>query len=219
MKTNLSLNGLLFLASLALLSSLARANQSLTKIKAIEDFSIDSTLDAIRQNFGFFNFPIYDEGSPQLRRLCPTFMNMNQQEKEGFWMNFWRQLANFESSGKMVKARAIHAEACGYLQLHCEQKKREASVKPEFRDNCRGDVQSNTFTARINNLKCGMAMLQQQVDMTHELFPDKDKQSYVYWQPLRNPKQMYLKICQYGPCGNSEKFCGDLAVERAKELK
>lgn len=219
MKKSVSLKGLLYLLSLVLFSSLSHGDQPLSKITMVQDLSVDSALRSIQQSFGFFSFPIYDEGSPRLRLICPKFKEMNGEEKENFWMNFWRQLILFESSGEMVTAKAVHAKACGYLQLHCEQKKRELGVKPEFRENCMGDVQSNTLRARMNNIRCGMAMLQQQVDMAHEIFPDKDKQNYVYWQPIRNPKHMYARICRYTPCGNSKEACQELTRQRAMELK
>ncbi len=193
--------------------------------------TVESTLDVIHNSYGFFNFPIFDEGTPRLKEVCPNFKVMNRADKEKFWRNFWTQLAHHESSGEMKKNEEAHeGAACGYLQLHCELKKRNLSIRADFRKHCSGQIyfdpqnpEKNPLTSPLtvgaNNFKCGMAMLQNQVDNTNEIFPDKSKQNKVYWMPLQKPQQMYLNICNYKGCGNTPGLCQELVKKRKQELQ
>ncbi len=178
---------------------------------------VEAALNEIRDSFSFFDYPVYDEGSRELEKICPKFSDMDRKNKEKFWMNFWRQLAQFESAGEMTTAKAIHGDACGYLQLHCLQEERVSAVKKPNQEKCIGDVQSNNLRAGVNSFRCGMAMLQQQVDVRGEIFPSRGKNA-VYWQPIKETNKMYKKICNYKACGNTAAKCDELVRQREKEL-
>lgn len=212
---------------------LAQFGKNLTSINKslAPEVTVETTLEEIHNSYSFFNFPVFDEGTPQLTKICPGFKDMKSSEKEEFWKYFWNQLAQYESSGKMIKNDKAHrGPACGYLQLHCELKKRILSIKKDFIDYCQGEIYfdpakpqehplTSPLTAGANSFKCGMAMLQNQVDNTNEIFPEKSKQKKVYWEPLQAPEKMYNKICNYKDCGNSAATCEILVKERQQELK
>lgn len=110
------------------------------------------------------------KGPSDVRRLCPQYDAMNDEDKSGLWILVISAMTHFESSCVITnKAQGPNGTAAGLLQLH-------RGKESNYSSGCRnGD--SNTAERSI---LCGMSMLNDQVERQGIVFSTTS-----YWDVLR----------------------------------
>jgi uncharacterized membrane protein len=124
-----------------------------------------------------------------LGRVCPKFNSMNELQKKNFLVWMIAGMAAFESAcNERVQAKGVNGIAAGLLQLHKGK---------EYLYGCRSGM--NALNG-LQNLECGLVMLDNDVGRTGKFFPSSNN----YWQVLRPqsaPGKRTLKVTRaYGPC-------------------
>ncbi len=122
-------------------------------------------------------------------QICPRFSRMSVEAKKNFWVWLIASMANNESSCReRITARGVNGTAAGLLQLHKGQ---------EHRYGCKAGM--NSLRA-LENLECGLTILDNDIDRTERVFPRANN----YWEVLRlqtRAGQRTLRLAKaYAPC-------------------
>lgn len=148
---------------------------------------------------------LYD-GPPDVRRFCPKYSQMNDEDKKGLWILIISAMTHYESTCITNESnRGPNGTAWGLLQLH---RGKEASYSSGCRN---GDAETAERT-----ITCGMSMLNDQVLRSGIVFSRKS-----YWDVLRpqgesrKSTRIQSVIGQYPACktGKSTDGTVDLKIQ------
>ncbi|MBS1971354.1 MAG: hypothetical protein JSU04_13685 [Bdellovibrionales bacterium] len=173
-----------------------------------ENFAGDGELNkwgqAIEKEFDKDRHQALYGGPSDVRRLCPKYDELNDEDKKGLWVLIISAMTHYESTCIVSEsARGPHGTAAGLLQLH---RGKEANYSSGCRN---GD--SNTAERSII---CGMSMLNDQIERGEPLFSRKS-----YWDVLRpqgaSQKSVRIQavIGQYPACKTGKSTDGTTQLD------
>jgi hypothetical protein len=121
-------------------------------------------------------------------KLCPAFADFTEEQTTNFWVYTFAAVSMAESScNRKALADGPNGQAGGLLQLHVGSTKLYCGMSIK------------TFVAN-DNLKCGMKILDKQLNAYNELFVSHGK---TYWQTLQDGTggaQVRKILKKYAPC-------------------
>lgn len=114
------------------------------------------------------------EGTDDLRRACPNYDRLGTREKTYVWVKVFASMSFLESSceptaGLRTEVQGPNGSLAGLLQLHKDREGRYAG-------GCRNQDSLNP----LKTLRCGISMLDRQIEKTSSLFSKAS-----YWGVLR----------------------------------
>jgi hypothetical protein len=132
---------------------------------------------------------LFRENVADMPKICPRFRDMSETGKKNFWVWLLAAMANEESGcEERITARGVNGTAAGLLQLHLHHES-EYGCAPG----------TNSLRAQ-DNLKCGLVILNNDVDRTNRVFPSENN----YWEVLRLDteagQRTYRLVEKYAPC-------------------
>lgn len=185
--------------------------------KFVEDSKLSTWGKVMSQDFDKGKYQALYSGPKDLVRLCPKYGEMTDSDKDALWALFGTMWVFYESSckssAKLGQARggrhgAPNGVANGILQLH---KGKEARYSP---GNCKNGDSSDP----VRSLRCGLSMLNDQIERGENLFSPRS-----YWSTLRPqnreipadtgaPASLFMmkKICSLKACGAQAAECNKL---------
>lgn len=156
--------------------------------KACSKFATQNGLgkygEEIKRAFQGNNFDSLLKGTADLRKVCPRFDQMRNDEKVELYTVILGGMAFYESTCReYVKAQGPNGTLFGFFQLH-------KGKEPDYDEGrvCRpGD--SNPKNGRM--MQCTLSTLNRYVEISNKLFPNRGN-GETYWETLQNnakPKQ------------------------------
>lgn len=138
-----------------------------------------------------------------VRRLCPKYTEMNDEDKKGLWILIISAMTHYESTCIVSEsAKGPNGTAAGLLQLH---RGKEAN----YSSGCRNGDASTAERSLI----CGISMLNDQVERGEVLFSRRS-----YWDVLRPQGQsrkasrIQAVIGQYPACRTGKSTDGNVPL-------
>lgn len=112
----------------------------------------------------------------EVRALCPRYFDASREEKKAFWALLFASIARLESGfdpeSTFMEPRPLRTLSVGLLQLSYGDQERHAG--------CPLEPMEANITDPAVNLRCGVAILRNQLATRNTLFPRR----YYYWSVL-----------------------------------
>jgi hypothetical protein len=117
----------------------------------------------------------------EVRALCPRYFQASREEKKAFWALLFASIARLESGfdpeNTFMEPRPLRTLSVGLLQLSYGDQERHAG--------CPLEPMEANITDPAVNLRCGVAILRNQLAARNTLFP----QRYYYWSVLTRKRE------------------------------
>jgi hypothetical protein len=112
----------------------------------------------------------------EVRALCPGYFDATREEKKAFWALLFASIARLESGfdpeRTFMEPRPLRTLSVGLLQLSYGDQTRHAG--------CPLEPMEANITDPAVNLRCGVAILRNQLSARNTLFPPR----FYYWSVL-----------------------------------
>jgi hypothetical protein len=112
----------------------------------------------------------------EVRALCPGYFDASREEKKAFWALLFASIARLESGfdpeRTFMEPRPLRTLSVGLLQLSYGDQTRHAG--------CPLEPMEANITDPAVNLRCGVAILRNQLSARSTLFPKR----FYYWSVL-----------------------------------
>jgi hypothetical protein len=112
----------------------------------------------------------------EVRALCPGYFTAHREERKAFWALLFASIARLESGfdpeRTFMEPRPLRTLSVGLLQLSYGDQTRHAG--------CELEPMEANITDPAVNLRCGVAILRNQLAARSTLFPRR----YYYWSVL-----------------------------------
>ncbi len=136
----------------------------------------------------------------EVRALCPHYFHASREEKKAFWALLFASIARLESGfdpeRTFMEPRPLRTLSVGLLQLSYGDQTRHVG--------CPLEPMEANITDPAVNLRCGVAILRNQLAARNTLFPRR----YYYWSVLTRKREQIerdfvqhrgqLGFCQQG---------------------
>ncbi len=126
----------------------------------------------------------------EIKSLCPSWIILDKQEKEFFWAIFVAGISfpesNFNPYSRYLEPHPLNKYSEGLLQLSRDDWHANGP-------NCNFENGRNIFSPH-DNLRCGIAVLSQQIAEKHTLFP----KSPYYWSVLTRAQTTVKEVIKHG---------------------
>lgn len=117
----------------------------------------------------------------EVRALCPRYFRASREEKKAFWALLFASIARLESGfdpeNTFMEPRPLRTLSVGLLQLSYGDQERHAG--------CPLEPMEANITDPAVNLRCGVAILRNQLAARNTLFPRR----YYYWSVLTRKRE------------------------------
>jgi Transglycosylase SLT domain len=117
----------------------------------------------------------------EVRALCPRYFHASREEKKAFWALLFASIARLESGfdpeNTFMEPRPLRTLSVGLLQLSYGDQERHAGCPLE-------PMEANITDPGVN-LRCGVAILRNQLAARNTLFPRR----YYYWSVLTRKRE------------------------------
>jgi hypothetical protein len=117
-----------------------------------------------------------------VRALCPRYFHASREEKKAFWALLFASIARLESGfdpeRTFMEPRPLRTLSVGLLQLSYGDQERHAG--------CLLEPMEANITDPAVNLRCGVAILRNQLAARNTLFP---RRYYYYWSVLTRKRE------------------------------
>jgi hypothetical protein len=117
----------------------------------------------------------------EVRALCPGYFETSREERKAFWALLFASIARLESGfdpeNTFLEPRPLRTLSVGLLQLSYGDQERHAG--------CPLNPMDANITDPAVNLRCGVAILRNQLAARNTLFPRR----YYYWSVLTRKRE------------------------------
>ncbi|MBN1207250.1 MAG: transglycosylase SLT domain-containing protein [Myxococcaceae bacterium] len=117
----------------------------------------------------------------EVRALCPGYFNAHREERKAFWALLFASIARLESGfdpeRTFMEPQPLRTLSVGLLQLSYGDQTRHAG--------CPLEPMEANITDPTVNLRCGVAILRNQLAARSTLFPRR----YYYWSVLTRKRE------------------------------
>ena len=117
----------------------------------------------------------------EVRELCPGYFEASREERKAFWALLFASIARLESGfdpeSTFLEPRPLRTLSVGLLQLSYGDQERH--------DGCPLNPMDANITDPAVNLRCGVAILRNQLASRNTLFPRR----YYYWSVLTRKRE------------------------------
>lgn len=119
--------------------------------------------------------------SGEVRALCPGYFEASREERKAFWALLFASIARLESGfdpeNTFLEPRPLRTLSVGLLQLSYGDQERH--------EGCPLNPMDANITDPAVNLRCGVAILRNQLASRNTLFPRR----YYYWSVLTRKRE------------------------------
>jgi hypothetical protein len=117
----------------------------------------------------------------EVRALCPGYFESSREERKAFWALLFASIARLESGfdpeSTFMEPRPLRTLSVGLLQLSYGDQERH--------EGCPLNPMDANITDPAVNLRCGVAILRNQLAKRNTLFPRR----YYYWSVLTRKRE------------------------------
>lgn len=134
----------------------------------------------------------YSQNAPDYQNWCPNWQNLSSREKEHFWVWTVTAIVHAESTCRRgrIRVRGTNGTAVGPMQMELEAHLNRARASSEHpHPNCVGPTlrgpQPDLLGSHENNIRCGLDVLEKQLNTGVPLYRTDSRSGDIYWQKLR----------------------------------